>query len=1553
MDRNVAHRASADASVDIVKVIQGGEQTVHSEKPLEDAAHGQGLNHPAMLAAVAGAPNGQVYEIETSKIPQKTAPRQEPVASDGDAPAQEPLGVHQGNVGSTAFLDRSLGGDFAMGQGLDMAAFSAKAGSSAERQDIAEEPERHDPLVGEYAEGGGNHPPVVSGPVDLGSMDEDWSLTVTLADLLANATDVDGDTLSVAGLTVDPGIGTVTGNGDGTWTFTPAADWNGNVSFTYAVIDGNGGTAAGTASLTVNPVNDAPVVSGPVSLGAMDEDGSLVITLADLLTNATDVDGDTLSVTGLSLASGEGVLTGNGDGTWTFTPAADWNGSVSFTYAVIDGNGGTAAGTASLTVSPVNDAPVVSGSVSLGAMDEDGSLVVTLADLLANATDVDGDTLSVTGLTVDPGIGTVTDNGDGTWTFTPAADWNGNVSFTYAVIDGNGGTAAGTASLTVNPVNDAPVVSGPVSLGAMDEDGSLVITLADLLTNATDVDGDTLSVTGLSLASGEGVLTGNGDGTWTFTPAADWNGSVSFTYAVIDGNGGTAAGTASLTVSPVNDAPVVSGSVSLGAMDEDGSLVVTLADLLANATDVDGDTLSVTGLTVDPGIGTVTDNGDGTWTFTPAPDWHGPVTFDYTVSDGQGGTAPATASLTVSPVNDAPVVSGPVSLGAMDEDGSLTITLADLLANATDVDGDTLSVTGLSLASGEGVLTGNGDGTWTFTPAPDWHGSVSFSYTVDDGYGGTAAGTASLTVNPVNDAPVVSGSVSLGVMDEDGSLVITLADLLANATDVDGDTLSVTGLTVDPGIGTVTDNGDGTWTFTPAPDWHGSVSFSYTVDDGYGGTAAASAQLTVNPVNDAPVVGGPVSLGAMDEDGSLVITLADLLANATDVDGDTLSVTGLTVDPGIGTVTDNGDGTWTFTPAPDWYGSVSFTYAVIDGNGGTAAGTASLTVNPVNDAPVVATNSILSVQTGQTAFLAGSLLTTDVDNEAADLWYTIIQGPVTGVLLLDGVELSDFSQPVFTQADIDTHRVTFRLHVPTPGGEVQVFEAEDSFVFTVGDGSLSTGPTTFVIRNGATQVWGTDGDDDLTGVTNFDAADTAFHVYGFGGNDVLRGGAGADTLDGGAHDHAATGPYTWAGGDTVDYGASSAAVDIDLTRATQIGGHAEGDSLIGIENVIGSAYNDSIVGDEGHNFLDGGAGDDTLRGGAGDDTLVGGAGADLLDGGAGQDLADYSGSASWVNVNLTLQDGIAAQSGGGAGNHAEGDTLIGIEHLVGSNDATHGDVLTGNAGNNLLIGLDGDDTLIGGAGNDTLIGGAGADRLDGGVGTRDLADYSASPAWINVDLTLQNGTAVQSGGGAGNHAEGDILTGIEDVNCSEHDDFIIGSSANNVIHGYGGNDTIDGGAGHDTIRGGDGDDLIYGGTGADIIFGDAGNDTIYGGPGSDSIWGGAGDDYLVGGGPDDNSRDLLIGGTGNDTLVATSGLGARDTLIGGPGADRIIGDGDSSVSYEITDDFFTLNYTPVYLDLRIQDGVTAQSGGPEGNDAIGDIITGCRHAVGTSAGPTR
>jgi hypothetical protein len=276
--------------------------------------------------------------------------------------------------------------------------------------------------------------------------------------------------------------------------------------------------------------------------------GGIVLTAAQLLANAADVDGDTLSI--VNLVADSGSLTANADGTWTFTPAGDFNGTVRFSYDVDDG-ATRVAGTATLVVTPVNDAPTPVAD-TLAAV-EDTPATFTAADLVGNDSDVDGDTLSIASVGGATN-GTVRLNADGTVTFAPDADYHGAASFTYTVTDGSAVSGPVTVTVNVGPVNDAPT-NAPVSLPAIAEDaGSIVLTAAQLLGNAADVDGDTLSV--VNLVADSGSLTANADGTWTFTPARDFNGTVRFSYDVDDGTT-RVSGAATLVVTPVNDAPLI------------------------------------------------------------------------------------------------------------------------------------------------------------------------------------------------------------------------------------------------------------------------------------------------------------------------------------------------------------------------------------------------------------------------------------------------------------------------------------------------------------------------------------------------------------------------------------------------------------------------------------------------------------------------------------------------------------------------------------------------------------------------------------------------------------------------------------------------------------------------------------------------------------------------------------------------------------------------------------------------------------------------------------
>ena len=517
---------------------------------------------------------------------------------------------------------------------------------------------------------------------------EDGTLTPTLGvdDLLQNDSDPDGDTLTVNTTPVSgPANGSLTLGTDGTFTYTPNVDFNGVDSFTYEISDANGVTAEAIVEIVVDSVNDAPTTSLVTLTPIAEDSGIRVITQAELLANTSDVEGDTLTATGLTITSGNGTLVDNGNGTWNYTPAANDDSEVSFSYTVTDGTD-SVAGSAALDITPVNDAPVAVNDFNF-MTPEDTPITIAFSDLLANDSDADGDTLQINAF-VGVTNGTVQSNGDQTYTFTPDANFSGVASFDYIVNDGNNATDRGTVEIIVGSTNDNPLAVDDEF--TIFEDTSVTILPSDLLANDSDPDGDTPQFVAVDANSPtDGTLQVNGDGSFTYTPNANFFGTDSFTYGISDGNGGTAQATVNITVNSVNDAPTISPVTLKPILEDSGTVTITQDDLLVGSNDVDGDTLSAIGLTIISGSGTLVDNLDGTWNYTPAANDDSDVSFSYGVTD-EDATVANTATLDITPVNDAPVAANDSFVTS--EDNSLRISTSDLLANDSDVDGDALTV---------------------------------------------------------------------------------------------------------------------------------------------------------------------------------------------------------------------------------------------------------------------------------------------------------------------------------------------------------------------------------------------------------------------------------------------------------------------------------------------------------------------------------------------------------------------------------------------------------------------------------------------------------------------------------------------------------------------------------------------------------------------------------------------------------------------------------------------------------------------------------------------
>ena len=634
--------------------------------------------------------------------------------------------------------------------------------------------------------GPGNDPPVAVN--DAASTNEDTPVTIPV---LANDSDLDGNPLTVTAATSPNG--SVVINSDGTITFTPNANFNGVAVINYTISDGQGGFASATVDVIVRPVNDVPVAVNDTA--TTPEDTPVTV---NVLGNDRDVDGNPLTVT--TAASPNGSVTINPDGTITFTPTANFNGTTTVTYTISDGNGGTATATVTLTVASVNDVPIANPSTA--TTNEDTPVILTP---LANDSDADGNPLLVTAASAQNG--TVTILADGTVRYVPNANFNGSDIVTYTISDGRGGTATSTVIVTVVPVNDVPVAVNDNAITPEDQPVTIPV-----LGNDTDADGNPLTVTAATSPNGTVVI--NPDGTITFTPNPNFNGPTTITYTISDGQGGTATATVAVNITPVNDLPVAVNDNA--TTPEDTPIRLTP---LTNDSDIDGNPLAIIAATSPNG--TVTINPDGSIQFVSDPNFNGPTTITYQISDGRGGTSTATITVNVTPVNDPPVAVNDIF--AMDEDTTARI---PILSNDFDVDGDPLTVTAANSPNGAVVI--NPDGTVSFTPTRDFFGPTTITYTISDGRGGTSTATVTINVRNTNELPV-DGDEAISTI---GGVINTIP-VLANATDPDRDPLSVFSATVD--VGTVTINPDGTLNYVAPADFQGVATIVYIVSDGRGG----------------------------------------------------------------------------------------------------------------------------------------------------------------------------------------------------------------------------------------------------------------------------------------------------------------------------------------------------------------------------------------------------------------------------------------------------------------------------------------------------------------------------------------------------------------------------------------------------------------------------------------------------------------------------------------------------------------------------------------------
>ncbi|MDH5752863.1 MAG: Ig-like domain-containing protein, partial [Deltaproteobacteria bacterium] len=734
---------------------------------------------------------------------------------------------------------------------------------------------------------------------------------------------------------------------------------------------GGGGGGAGGGGGTPLEVSDISLTT--------DEDTALEITFEASGTNAATA----MFVVATQPTNGQISCSGTNNSTCTYTPRLNFFGSDSFTYQADDGTNSTTAATVSITVSPLNDPPA--GVPQTITTNEDNAVGFFLA-----AADVDGDSLTYT-ITSTPTHGILGCDAINTeqCTYTPSPDYNGSDSFTYTATDSSGETNATSAEVTVNltvaSVNDAPLASSQNASG--NEDQALNITLS-----ASDSDGTIATYTVVTQPN-SGTLSCTG-ASCTYTGKTNFSGADTFTFKATDDSGADSnVAVVSISLTQANDAPVAH-DMNL-TLNEDSTVSFSLS-----GSDIEGDTLTAFTTTY-AGAGSLSCSG-ALCTYTPAADASGADSFTFTVSDGTATSAPATVTLTIQAVNDAPVASG--QNVAADEENTVSLTLS-----ASDSDG-TISTYTVVAQPNNGTLSCTG-ASCTYTGNTNFVGTDTFSFKATDN-GGADSNVATVTVNvsQINDAPVAHDQ-TLGT--NDGNPV----SFTLYGSDVDGDTIVSYTVDTSSTTGSVSCTG-ASCTYTPGGS--GADSFTFTVSDGTATSAPATVSINVASVGTGPTASNQNVSTGEDTPGSFTLS-------ATDPDSGSLTYTVL-ANPSNGSVScDPATGDCTYTPAANYNGADAFTWKANDGSQDSNVGTVSLTVSAANDAPVAHPASYTINQNGSVSFaLTGS----DIDGDTLTAFNTSYSG--SGTLNCTGANCTY-----------------------TPGGS-----GPDSFTFTVSDGTATSASAT-------------------------------------------------------------------------------------------------------------------------------------------------------------------------------------------------------------------------------------------------------------------------------------------------------------------------------------------------------------------------------------------------------------------------------------------------------------------------------------------------------------
>lgn len=883
------------------------------------------------------------------------------------------------------------------------------------------------------------------------------TVTKTQADLLVGATDADDPlaTLTVAYLAdsrcpvagrVAPTKGTVTVNGDGSFTYTSPAPNLGTDTFSFCVLDPHGrdadltnGGVSTNRIVTINLVNEAPVAVAD-AYGNVAKHAPMTITAANGVIQHTpgtdsDADSDPLTASLVTPASHGSVVLA-ADGSFVYTPTTPaYIGPDSFTYRINDGY--TFSNTATVSLTIVNQPPVAVDDAYLTA----GLLTVTLLNgIKANDTDAD-DPIATATITVITNVqhGTLVLLPTGAFTYLPNLGFHGTDTFTYRLNDGIANSNTATVTITVD---NAPPVAVNDAYDAQKNTALAVPVATGVRANDSDLDDPITSVNVVLVANPtNGAVMLTSSGSFTYTPTTGFNGVDTFTYKLNDGQADSNIATVTVTIAnrapvAVNDTYVTSKNVTLSVNAASGVILNTVG----RDTDADNDPITAT-LVSTTTNGTLTFNAAGSFTYVPATGFVGTDSFTYKVNDGVVDSNVATVTINITnsttvAVNDS--YSTP-------KNTTLTVTAANgIILGAgrdTDADNDPLTATLVSTTT-RGTLTLGPDGSFTYVPNPGLSGPDTFTYTASDGL--STSNVATVTITVTNQAPVAVADT----YSTHGLLTVAAPiGVRANDSDPDNPLTDLTVTVISPTMqGAIAVSPDGSFTYTPAMGYSGVDAFTYRLSDGLLNSNTVS--VTINIVNIPPVA-APDTYTTAKNTALTVAAGAGVIQNATgfdsDGDGDPLTAI-LQSAPANGVLNSfQQSGAFTYTPNPGFDGVDTFTYLVRDGF--TSSNTTTVRITVTNQAPVANNDAYNATKGVQLTVPVGTGVRandTDVDDDPATLIVTLMSSTAHGTLTLA-------ANGSFT-------------YQPAAG-----YVGTDTFTYKVNDGSVdsATATVTITIANSA------------------------------------------------------------------------------------------------------------------------------------------------------------------------------------------------------------------------------------------------------------------------------------------------------------------------------------------------------------------------------------------------------------------------------------------------------------------------------------------------------